>query len=61
MPKNFSGNTYKNGEIGESFLTNRENQLQCTAEFVPKVLKDLFFVSIVFITSENMFCIHIKQ
>ena len=33
--------------ILESFLTNLEIQLQCTAEFVPKALKQLFFVSIV--------------
>ena len=32
-----------------------------TSEFVPKVLKQLFFVLIVFITPENMSCIHIKQ
>ena len=44
-----------------SFLTNLDNQLQCTAEFVPKALKQLFFVLIVFITPENMSCIHIKQ
>ena len=45
----------------ESSLTNLENQLQCTSEFVPKALKQLFFVSIVFITPEIMSCIHIKQ
>ena len=45
----------------ESFLTNLENQLQCISEFVPKALKQLFFVSIVFITPENMSCIHINQ
>ena len=45
----------------ESFLTNLENQLQCTAEFVPNALKQLFFVLIVFITVESMSCIHIKQ
>ena len=38
-----------------------ENQLQCTSEFVLKALRQLFFVSIVFITPENMSCIHIKQ
>ena len=42
-------------------LTNLENQLQCTAEFVPKALKQLFFVLIVFITPGNISCIHIKQ
>ena len=42
-------------------LTSLENQLQCTAEFVPKALKQLFFVLAVFITSENMSCIHIQQ
>ena len=42
-------------------LTNLENELQCTSEFVPKALKQLFFVLIVFITPENMSCIHIKQ
>ena len=42
-------------------MNNLENQLQCTSEFVPKDLKQLFFVLIVFITSENMYCIHIKQ
>ena len=40
---------------------NLENQLQCTAEFVSKALKGLFFVLIVFITAENTSCIHIKQ
>ena len=45
----------------ESFLTNLENQLQCTTEFVPKALKQLLFVLLVFITPENMSCIHIKQ
>ena len=35
--------------------------VQCTAEFVFKALKDLFFVSIVFITAENMSRMHIKQ
>ena len=45
----------------ESFLTELENQLQCTAEFVSKALKDLFFVLTVFITTENMSYIHIKQ
>ena len=43
------------------FITNLENQLQCAAEFVSKALKDLFFVLLVFITAENMPCIHIKQ
>ena len=42
-------------------MTNLENQLQCTAKFVPKALKQLFFVLIVFIRPENMYCIHIKQ
>ena len=42
-------------------LTNLENQLQRTSEFVPKALKQLFFVLIVFITPENMSCIHIKR
>ena len=45
--KEFLKPTSKNKEIGrfnlESFLTNLENQLQCTAEFVSKTLKDLFF------------------
>ena len=45
----------------ESFLTNLENQLQCISEFVHKALKQLFFVLIVFITPENMSCIHINQ
>ena len=45
----------------ESFFTNLENQLQCTAEFVSNALKQLFFVLIVFITAESMSCIHIKQ
>ena len=31
-------------------LTNLENKLQCTSEFVPKALKQLFLVLIVFIT-----------
>ena len=42
-------------------LTNLENQLQCTSKFVSKALKDLFFVLIVFITAENMSCIHTEQ
>ena len=43
-------------------MTNLENQLQCTAEFEPKALKQIsFFVLIAFITPENMSCIHIKQ
>ena len=41
-------------------MTNLENQFQCTAEFASKALKDIFFL-IVFITAENMSCIHIKQ
>ena len=41
-------------------MTNLENQMQCTAEFVPKALKQFIFVLIVFITPENMSCIHIK-
>ena len=41
-------------------MTDLENQLQFTAEFVSKASKDLFFVSIVFITAENMSCIHMK-
>ena len=31
------------------------------SELVPKALKHLFFVLIVFVTPENMLCIHIKQ
>ena len=42
-------------------MTNLENQLQCTAEFVAKGLKDLFFVLTLFITSENMSFIFNKQ
>ena len=42
-------------------LTNFENQLQCTPEFVLKALNQLFFVLTVFVTPENMPCIHIKQ
>ena len=42
-------------------MINLENQLQRTAEFVPKSLKELFFVLNVFITAEGMSCIHIKQ
>ena len=45
----------------EYFLANHENQFQCTTEFVPKSLKHLFFVLIVFITAEHMSFIHIKQ
>ena len=48
-------------QSSESFLTNLENQLQCTAEFVSKALKDSFFVLIVLKTGEIKFCIHIKQ
>ena len=63
---NFSKPTSKTGDIGhfnllDSFLTNFENQLQCTAEFVLNALKQLFFVLIVFTTVESMSCIHIKQ
>ena len=47
--------------ILESFLTDLENKLQCTAEIVPNAIKQLFFVLIVFITAENVSCIHIKQ
>ena len=43
------------------FLENLEIQLQCTAEFEPKALRQLFFVSIVFITAENMSCAHSRQ
>ena len=42
-------------------MTNLEIQLQRTAEFVPKALKQLFFVLIAFITAENMSCVHNKQ
>ena len=45
----------------QSFFTNLENQLWCTAEFVPKALKQLFFVLIVFITPVIMSSIHNKQ
>ena len=31
-----------------------------TTEFVPKALKQLFFVLIVFITAENTSCVYIK-
>ena len=61
--KEFFEPTSKNGEIGrlESFFTNLENQLQCTTEFVSKALRGSFFVSVVFITAENMSCVHVKQ
>ena len=64
--KKLSKPTFNNGEIGRfnlesNFLTNLENQLQCTAEFVSKVLKDLFSVLIVFKTPKNMSCSHIEQ
>ena len=42
-------------------MANYENQMQCTAEFVPNALKQLFYVLIVFITAESMSCIHIKR
>ena len=42
-------------------LANLENQLQSTSEFVPKALKDLFFVFIVFTAAENMSYIHTEQ
>ena len=42
-------------------MTNLENGLQCTAEFVLKALKKIFFVLIVIITPENIACIHIKK
>ena len=42
-------------------MANLENQLQCTAEFVFKTLKDLCFALIVFITTENISCFRFKQ
>ena len=45
--------------ILRAIFTNLENQLECTAKFVSKALKDLFFALIVCITAENMSCIHI--
>ena len=42
-------------------MTNIENQLQFTSEFVSKALKDLFFVLISFKTAENTSCIHIMS
>ena len=63
--KNFSKAASKNREIGRLILrvifTSLENQLECAAEFAPKALKYLFSVLAVFMTSENMSCIHIKQ
>ena len=38
-----------------------ENQLQCTAEFVSKALKDFLFALTVFITAENVMYPYIKQ
>ena len=48
LSNNFSKPTSKNGGKGpslslESFLANPENHLQCTAEFLSKAYKDLFF------------------
>ena len=45
----------------KSFFTSLENQLRCAAEIVLKALRQLFFVLIVFITPENMSCIHVKH
>ena len=42
-------------------MTNLENQLLCSSEFVPEDLNIFLFVLIVFITPENMSCIHIEQ
>ena len=45
----------------QKWRNRRFNQLQYTAEFVSKGLEDLFFVSIVFITAENTYCIQAIQ
>ena len=45
----------------QSVLNNLENQLQCTVKFVCKAIKGFYFALIVFITAENMSCIHIRQ
>ena len=64
---NFSKPSSKNVEkavlIFGSFWTNLENQLQRTAEFVSKALKDLYFVVTVFITAEicAVFTLNIKM
>ena len=45
LSKNFSKPTSKNGEvilIFRAIFINLENQLNCTAEFIPKALKQLF-------------------
>ena len=64
--KEFSKSTFKNGDIGHFNLqshsfTNLENQLQCTAQFVPRALRQLFFALAVSITPENISCVPIKQ
>ena len=62
--KNFFKNLPKNREIGHFHLDSHceptLNQMQCTAVFVSKALKDLFFC-LVFIAVENMSSIHKKQ
>ena len=45
----------------KEFLTSLENQWQCAAESVSKALKDLLYLLIMFITAENMSCIHTKE
>ena len=53
MSTNFSKPTSKKGEIGHFNVQSYfENQLQCTAEFVSKALKDVAFVLIVFKTKK---------
>ena len=49
LSKNFSKRRNRPFLSQASFSINLPKQLQCTAKFVSKTLKDLFFVSIVFI------------
>ena len=42
-------------------MTGVGDRLQCIAEFVLKELNELFVILLVFITTQNMSCISIKQ
>ena len=64
LSNNFSHATSQNGEIDnfnlESFLTILENSYTVVLNPYPKLYKIYLFI-IVFITAENMSCIHTKQ
>ena len=61
--KNFLTPTTINGEIDRFNLESHflpALKISCSV-LLPKALKHLFFVLVVFITAENVSCIHIKQ